>query len=151
MEIDRNGLEVLDRDECLALLGRRSFGRIGLSSRALPTILPVNYWSSGTSIYVRTSAGSKLEAAARSDVVVFEVDDSDGFAEAGWSVVVTGIARVVDDTDELAVLQRASVPRWVRSWDGHIMAISTEMVRGRRLGATVPVACLRALGPRRPR
>jgi nitroimidazol reductase NimA-like FMN-containing flavoprotein (pyridoxamine 5'-phosphate oxidase superfamily) len=133
METDRNGLEVLDRDECLALVAKRAFGRIGLSSHALPTILPVNYWSDGTSIYIRTSAGSKLEAAARGDVVVFEVDDSDGLSHAGWSVVVTGIARVVDDPDELAALQRATVPRWVQGWDGHIMAISTEMVRGRRL------------------
>lgn len=133
MQTDQNGLEVLERDKCLALLAGRGFGRIGVSARALPTILPVNYWFDGTSIYVKTSAGSKLQAAARGDVVVFEVDDSDGFAHAGWSVVVTGIARVVEDPDELAALRGAPVPRWAPTWDGNIMAISTEMVRGRRL------------------
>ena len=35
MEIDRNGLEVLDRGQCLALLGSAHVGRIGLSSGAL--------------------------------------------------------------------------------------------------------------------
>lgn len=135
MEIDRNGLEVLDRDECLALLAERAFGRIGVSARALPTILPVNYRSDGRSIYVRTSEGSKLRAAARGDVVVFEVDDSDGFSHAGWSVVVTGIARVVEDPEEVAALRSAHVPRWAPSWDGNVMAISIDLVSGRRLGA----------------
>lgn len=135
MEIDQNGLEVLERDECLALLAGRGFGRIGVSARALPTILPVNYWFDGASIYLKSSAGSKLQAAARGDVVVFEVDDSDGISHAGWSVVVTGVARVVEDPVELAELRSAPVPRWAPNWDGHIMAISTEMVRGRRLGS----------------
>ena len=43
MEVDRNGLEVLDRAECLRLLGTASLGRIGLTSGALPTVLPVNF------------------------------------------------------------------------------------------------------------
>ena len=34
--LDRNGLEVLGRDECLALVGTVGVGRIGLSMRALP-------------------------------------------------------------------------------------------------------------------
>jgi nitroimidazol reductase NimA-like FMN-containing flavoprotein (pyridoxamine 5'-phosphate oxidase superfamily) len=43
MEIDRNGLEVLDRDECLRLLATATLGRIGLTSQSLPTVLPVNF------------------------------------------------------------------------------------------------------------
>jgi hypothetical protein len=43
MEIDRNGLEVLSRHECLRLLGTATLGRIGVTSDALPTVLPVNF------------------------------------------------------------------------------------------------------------
>ena len=35
MEVDDNGLEVLDHEECLRLLASRSFGRIGLSADAI--------------------------------------------------------------------------------------------------------------------
>ena len=54
MEIDRNGLEVLERDECLQLVRDASLGRLGLTSGALPTVLPVNYWADDEGIYVRT-------------------------------------------------------------------------------------------------
>lgn len=138
MEIDRNGLEVLDREECLRLLRDRRLGRLGISSRALPTILPVNYWCDGGSIYVRTSAGSKLNAAMRDAVVAFEVDDFDGMEHAGWSVVVTSVAHEVVDPAELERLRHAPIARWAPEWDGHVMAISTELVTGRRLG-TMPL------------
>jgi nitroimidazol reductase NimA-like FMN-containing flavoprotein (pyridoxamine 5'-phosphate oxidase superfamily) len=135
MEVDRNGLEVLDREECLRLLAHKRFGRVGVTDGALPTILPVNYWSDGTSIYVRTSSGTKLDAALRDAVVAFEVDEVDVLDHAGWSVVVTGVAREVTDRAELEALAREPLGRWAPSPDGHIIAISTELVSGRRLRA----------------
>ena len=137
MEVDRNGLEVLERDECLRLLMHKRFGRVGVTDGALPTILPVNYWSDGTSIFVRTSPGAKLEAAMRDAVVAFEVDDVDSLDHAGWSVVVTGVAHEVTDRDELENLATAPLARWAPGPDGHILAISTEIVSGRRLRAMV--------------
>ena len=131
--MDRNGLEVLDRTECLRLLSHRRFGRLGISLEALPTILPVNYWFDGTSIYVRTSAGTKLDAALHDTVIAFEVDETDVMEHAGWSVVVTGVAREVTDADELARVQAAPLPRWAPTPGNHVIAISTELVSGRRL------------------
>jgi nitroimidazol reductase NimA-like FMN-containing flavoprotein (pyridoxamine 5'-phosphate oxidase superfamily) len=134
MEIDRNGLEVLGRDECMKLVRAATLGRVGLTSGALPTVLPVNYWADGDEIYVRTSRGTKLDAAMRDAVVAFEVDDFDTLSHAGWSVVITGVARVVSDTERLHALERAPIPRWAPEWDGHVLAISTELVSGRRMG-----------------
>lgn len=134
MEVDRNGLEVLEREDCVQLLEQHRLGRLGLSSGALPTILPVNYWSDGAFVYVRTSAGTKLDAALRDAVVAFEVDDANGMEHTGWSVVITGVAREVTDRDELERLASAPLPRWARSLGDHIIAISTEIVTGRRLG-----------------
>lgn len=135
MEIDRNGLEVLDRQECLRLLGDHHVGRLGVTDGALPTILPVNYWCDGESIYVRTSPGSKLDAALRGSVVAFEIDDTDAMSHAGWSVVVTGVASTVTDRDELARLAHAPIPRWVPGPDEHLVSISTDLVTGRRTAA----------------
>ena len=63
MEVDRNGLEVLGRDDCLRLLALATLGRIGFTSGALPTVLPVSFHLDGERILVRTGRGSKLDAA----------------------------------------------------------------------------------------
>ena len=133
MPVDRNGLEVLDREECLALLDASVLGRVALSMGALPTILPVNYWCDGCAVYVRTAPGSKLDAALQNAVVAFEIDEFDSFDHAGWSVVVTGFAREVTWRDELDRLASAPIARWAPSVDGHVIAISLELVSGRRL------------------
>jgi nitroimidazol reductase NimA-like FMN-containing flavoprotein (pyridoxamine 5'-phosphate oxidase superfamily) len=132
VEVDRNGLEVLDRDECLRLLRTHTLGRIGLTSGALPTVLPVNFRLVGDRILVRTTGGSKLEAATRNAVVAFEVDDIDPLYHSGWSVVVTGVTREVagDDVDPA---DRVRLTRWARGGRDRIVAISTDLVTGRRL------------------
>src|SRR5689334_22383998 len=104
VDLDRNGLEILDRAECMALLGFAALGRISISSGALPTILPVNYRLVDDQILFRTARGTKLDAATENAVVAFEVDDIDPVNHAGWSVVVTGVAREVADPAERARL-----------------------------------------------
>jgi hypothetical protein len=132
MDLDRNGLEVLSRDECVELLESHHLGRLAVSSGALPTILPVNYWCDGWAVYVRTSPGSKLDAALRNAVVAFEIDEFDLLGHSGWSVVVTGIAHEAADA-ELEHIAHAPLARWAPGPDGHVVAISLEMVSGRRL------------------
>jgi nitroimidazol reductase NimA-like FMN-containing flavoprotein (pyridoxamine 5'-phosphate oxidase superfamily) len=129
---DSNGLEVLDRDAALRLLAGQSLGRIGVTSSALPTILPVNFWFDGARILVRTSPGTKLHAAAVGAVVAFEVDDMDPIEHAGWSVVVTGQATEITDPVELEHLRHAPLPHWSHA-DGHVIAIDPAIVSGRRL------------------
>ena len=77
MRLDQNGLEILDRDECLRLLAQAVIGRVGVSSGALPRVLPVNFRLDGGRILIRTARGTKLDAAAANAVVAFEVDDID--------------------------------------------------------------------------
>ncbi len=46
MHVDRNGLEVLEREECLRLLAGATIGRLGITIGTLPVVLPVNQpWS----------------------------------------------------------------------------------------------------------
>jgi hypothetical protein len=133
MDVDPNGLEVLDRIECLQLLGGRAFGRIAISCGALPMIVPVTFRLVGELVVVATGPGAKLRSAIDREVVAFEVDDFDVVSHAGWSVLVTGIARPVRDEAEQLVLGRAGVPRWLYGDDARLVAIDTEFISGRRL------------------
>ncbi|MCU1461116.1 MAG: hypothetical protein JWO37_1191 [Acidimicrobiales bacterium] len=133
MEVDRNGLEVLGRDECLRLLAFATLGRIGFTSGALPTVLPINFHLDGDRILVRTGRGSKLDAALRNAVVAFEVDDFDPIYHSGWSVAVTGIATEITDPTELDQARQQPVARWAPGDEDAVIAITTELVSGRRI------------------
>jgi len=141
MEVDRNGLEMLSVAECLRLLATGTIGRIGMSSEALPTVLPVNYHFDGQRILVITGAGSKFDAALRNAVIAFEVDDFDAIDHSGWSVVAVGVARVISDYDDLNRIRQLPVTRWAPRGEWHAMAIATDWVSGRR----IPKGCGRSM------
>jgi len=133
VHIDRNGLQVLDTDECLRLLGTATLGRVGVTSEALPVVLPVNFRLDGDRILFRTGRGTKLDAATHNAVVAFEVDDVDAMSHTGWSVMVTGVARELRGVEELAHARALNLPRWAPGEDGRVVAISLELVSGRRI------------------
>jgi nitroimidazol reductase NimA-like FMN-containing flavoprotein (pyridoxamine 5'-phosphate oxidase superfamily) len=130
---DRNGLEVLDRQQCLALLRTASFGRVGITDRALPVILPVTFRLIGEDVVFTTAAGAKLQAATDHAVIAFEVDHVDVLTHAGWSVLVTGMARPVVDGPEETRLRAAGVPRWLSGDSSRLVVLGTEWISGRRL------------------
>ena len=137
VEVDRNGLEVLGREECLRLLGLATIGRVGVCSAALPSVLPVNFRLVGDRILFRTGRGSKLDVATRNEVVAFEVDDFDVFDRSGWSVVVVGVARELsdDEVESIDPADRVRVARWAPGPGDRMVAISCELVSGRRIVA----------------
>lgn len=145
MEVDRNGLEILDPGQCLQLLAQATIGRVGVSHGALPVVLPVNFVLTEAGVVFRTRPGTKLDAAIDGAVVAFEADAFDSMFHAGWSVVVTGVAQV-RDLDQLPPRARLA-PRWASP--GHdpeaaerFVVIPTDMVSGRRVGRDVslPIA-----------
>jgi nitroimidazol reductase NimA-like FMN-containing flavoprotein (pyridoxamine 5'-phosphate oxidase superfamily) len=132
--VDRNGLRLLDREECLHLLAGKTFGRIGVTFGALPLVLPVNYRLVDDEIVFRTGTGTKLDAATCNTIVAFEVDDIDPLTHTGWSVVATGEARKITDPVELARLAEACIPHWAHADVDGTVAVSTTMLSGRRVG-----------------
>ena len=133
VEVDRNGLQVLDREECLRLLSSVTLGRVGLTDDALPVVLAVNFRLVGDRVVFRTGAGTKLDAATCTAVVAFEADAIETFSHTGWSVVVTGVAREVVDSAQLAAFAGANIPRWAPTGNGRVVDVSTELVSGRRI------------------
>ena len=141
MEIDRNGLTVLDREACLRHLATATIGRVALTSQALPTVLPVNFRLTDAGVVFSTGRGSKLEAATRGTVVAFEADDIDRTTHTGWSVVVTGVAREICDLDELEAVRYLPLAHWGVDAVERYVCISLELVSGRRIeqhGAAIP-------------
>jgi nitroimidazol reductase NimA-like FMN-containing flavoprotein (pyridoxamine 5'-phosphate oxidase superfamily) len=132
MTMDRNGLEILGEQECRRLLATGVLGRIGITSGALPVILPINYRVDGDRILFRTSPGTKLDAATHNAVVAFEVDQVDPVYHSGWSVLVTGIAA---DVSESAADEVTTTPRWAAGPDGRLVAITIDQISGRRLSS----------------
>jgi nitroimidazol reductase NimA-like FMN-containing flavoprotein (pyridoxamine 5'-phosphate oxidase superfamily) len=130
MEIDRDGLEVLDRTECLRLLRGTGLGRIAITSGALPVVLPVDYAMDGESIVIDTGRGTTLDFGTTGSVVAFEVDNLHEHGHCGWTVMVTGIAQEVDGP-ELERLSRLLSDEQGED-DERIIRISSELISGRR-------------------
>ena len=137
VQIDRNGLEVLDRESCLRLLRTATLGRIAITVGALSVILPITFTMVDDQIVFRTAPGTKLDAATQNAVVAFEVDDFDPLYHSGWSVAVTGVACEISDPSDAMI---RTTPRWAPGADGRVVAIPLDRVSGRRLdGGHVPV------------
>jgi uncharacterized protein len=131
MEIDREGLEVLDRRECLRLLDRTGLGRIAVTSGALPVVLPVDYTMDGESIVIETGRGTTLDFGTTGSVVAFEVDNLHENGHCGWTVMVTGVAQEVSDGLEMERL-RDLLGDEFDAVDERFIRISSELISGRR-------------------
>jgi nitroimidazol reductase NimA-like FMN-containing flavoprotein (pyridoxamine 5'-phosphate oxidase superfamily) len=128
-------MHVIPTDECYRLLGTHEFGRIGVVADHYPLILPVNYRLDGTTVVIRTHAGTILQAAEHANVT-FEVDEVDRVSRSGWSVLVRASAEEVgaEHRDELiARTQQSGVEPWAPGDKGHWIRLITHEITGRRI------------------
>ena len=139
MEIDRNGMEVLDREHSLALVGSATIGRLAIHAGALPAIVPVNFVLTPSAVVIRTGTGSKLQQAVDNAVVAFEVDDYDPLRHTGWSVNVVGIAREITEARLLERVGALPLAHWIPGEADHFVGISLDVVTGRRILETARV------------
>lgn len=133
MELDRNGLQVLSREECLRLLAGSAVGRVVVTDKALPAAFPVNFTLLDDDVVFLTSHGSKLEAVTTEQVVAFEVDEIDPRSRTGWSVLIQGWAGLVEEPEELDRARALGLQSWAPRQHSHFVRIRTELVSGRRL------------------
>ena len=128
-------MHVLPTEECYVLLGTQEIGRLGLNAEHYPLILPVNYALDGTTLVIRTHAGTILGAAERANVT-FEVDEIDRRSRSGWSVLVRGQAEQVGEGHRRELVARthaAGVEPWAPGEKGHWLRIITHEISGRRI------------------
>ncbi len=134
MTHDVLSLELLSHTECVRLLTRAQVGRVVLTERALPAVVPVTFAVLDDAVVMCTSAETRLAAAADGGVLAFEIDEIDLPSRTGWSVVVTGVAELVTDS-----LTRSRIHGMVSPWaPGHydvLIRLPFTVVTGRRIVA----------------
>ncbi len=119
--------------EAMRLLASVPVGRIVFTVRALPAIHPVNFALVNGEIVIRVGVGSTLAAAVAGSVVAFQADQIDVEAHTGWSVTVTGRARMVTDPVELAWLREHGPRPWAPGVKENFILVRPEVVTGRRI------------------
>ncbi len=130
--VDPNGLEILDRGQCLALLSSTSVGRIGVSMDALPAVLPMTFVLLGENIVIPTSNETTLAAAVDQNVVAFEADGRDATSGGAWSVMVRAIAHLADGSSYAGHPAFDRLPTWGPAGLNRVISMSTAVVTGRR-------------------
>jgi hypothetical protein len=118
------------RDEALDLLAGVSIGRLVFTHHALPAIRPVNHLLDSGQIIIRTRLAASVTDATGM-VVAYEADDLDPIHRLGWSVVVTGTARIIDDPARIVRYTREVRP-WVDLPMDVVIGIQPEIVSGYR-------------------
>jgi hypothetical protein len=142
MDDGQRTLVELPRHEALRLLGTAPLGRVVFTLRALPAIRPVNHIMDGDDVIIRTNLGASVASAVSADsavVVAYQADMIDPDTHTGWSVVVTGVARIVTDPQDNARYQRLLRP-WVDNPVDCVIRIRAEIVSGYRLVDTAALA-----------
>ena len=128
-------MHAIPTDECYRLLGTHEIGRIGVVADHYPLILPVNYRLDGTTVVIRTHAGTILRAAEHANVT-FEVDEIDPATRSGWSVLVRASAEEVGEEHPAELVARtvaSGVTPWAPGEKGHWMRLIAHDVTGRRI------------------
>ena len=128
----RTGLEVLDRQTCIALLAKSTLGRIAVVADDRPLIFPVNFALDGESIVLRTDPGTKLRRATQG-WVAFECDGLDSVYHTGWSVLASGVAEEVRNAAEIAQLERLPLALWAPGPKSVWLRIRPRVLTGRRI------------------
>lgn len=143
-------LTLLSAEECMTRLASVPFGRVVFTQRALPAIRPVNHLIDDGHVIIRTDLGTAVgSVAGRGTVVAYEADAIDAETRTGWSVVVTGVARVVTDASDLARYTDLLHP-WVSGERNQVIRIPPDLVTGYELvpdpvagPSALPARCVR--------
>jgi nitroimidazol reductase NimA-like FMN-containing flavoprotein (pyridoxamine 5'-phosphate oxidase superfamily) len=133
IQLDRNGLEIIDDDECLRLLASVKIGRVGMTTDAMPLVLPVTFALDGRRVVFCSTPGTKLYLALENATVAFEADDVDPDLRFGWSVCLTGPARVLRDEADVDRARRLGLQLWANLRDPAYVAIDAQVITGRRV------------------
>lgn len=121
----------LSRAECMDRLRRGHIGRVSVTHRALPAIVPVNY-TLDHGIVFRTRSGGMLDGACRGTVVAFEVDNLEEDGTAGWSVLVVGVADGLEGSEKVRALNLGLASALGGDTD-HFVRITLGNVSGREI------------------
>lgn len=120
------------REQAMRRLGSVPVGRIGFTSRALPAIRPVTHLIDKGDVIIHSQGDPAIVNAASSErgvVVAYEADDIDVESRTGWSVLIVGLARLIEDPQEAARYAR-ELPALEPGAAGPVIRIYPELISG---------------------
>lgn len=127
--------ENLTEAECWTLLAGQETGRVAYSENGRVLVFPVNYVVHGRAVYFRTAQDGVLGGGLDYRNASFQIDDHDAQRMDGWSVLVSGKAEAVVDSELLTALWGR---RMAEPWGGGrrevFIGIEPSIVTGRRVG-----------------
>jgi len=128
-------IQELTDAESWQLLRSVSLGRIVFTWHAMPAIRPVNHLVEDEAIIVRSHLGSAIVARTTADdgaVVCYEADELDPVRHTGWSVIATGMARLVRDPAAITRYEQLLEP-WAAGQMDYVIAVRPQVITGIRL------------------
>jgi len=133
MWIDDKGATVLPIPECRRLLAvaakAKAIGRLGIATDQAPIVIPVNFNVREGEIVLRVGSGF-FSRAASGQLVAFEADHVDLDNRRAWSVLVRGLATLIEAPTE-AELSSAAHPLVPEPGD-MLLVVRPDILTGRR-------------------
>jgi len=131
---DPDGPQQLDEAECRRLLLQVNVGRVALSIKAMPVVVPVNFGLLPDALVVCSSLNASFPAACDRAIVAFQADGTEVETTVGWSVLVQGRASLVDPAVTLDPDAWLSIPPWGDTMPGGAaVRIRLDRVTGHRV------------------
>lgn len=123
--------QVLSEAECQDLLASANFGRMALTIRALPVVMPVNYGYLGGSVILGMGDGPARRAAAAENVIALGVDSSN-LADVFWAVLVIGKASEVTNPAQRTQFQSLGLADPTGAAASHYLQLQPDILTGYR-------------------
>lgn len=132
--MDDEKVRALGPIECRALLRRGGIGRVGVSVGALPAILPVCFAMLDLDIVFRAPPGTALSSTVANSVVAFQTDSLADASSDAWSVLVVGLAEVVDEPKQIASAHRLLCSIWPSDDCPEFARLPSDVISGHSYG-----------------
>lgn len=129
MTFEVEPVEPLDDEQCWALLAEEHFGRLAFRLVDELHVVPLNYAVLDGALLMRTTAGSKLLAAALGSEVALEIDGRS--EDEAWSVVAHGRLRILDEDEQERVEPVLAEP-WIARLVYDVIELRPDSLTGRR-------------------
>lgn len=127
-------VDKLAEPECRELIKPGGVGRIAFELAGRLTVLPVNFAVHQGAVVIRTDPTTAIGRYGAGPVA-FEVDRIDDGMHEGWSILISGTARLAEPTEVQVLRDALSVEPWVGGERETYLVIEPEQVSGRRIRA----------------
>jgi transcriptional regulator with XRE-family HTH domain len=127
-------LDSMTVPECRQYLAGGGIGRfLFVEPGRGPVAIPVNFRMDGDDVVFRTGSEGSVAAGVHQSPVSFDVDHLDDALSEGWSVLVTGEARVITDPGELAHAASLNIEPWAGGNKAAYVRLTARQITGRRI------------------